>query len=147
MLGLCTADVVRSAERALDSPDALRVKWSATPDGEIASAALAARFEAACGAAEPADSIADGDDDAFRDVLVRLEIFAGVESPREDHERRRALQVERLSARLRGSTASVPPHQELAALLALWTDLSPPASPALDARLERDLATAIESLP
>jgi len=137
----------RSAERALDSPDALRVKWSATPDGEIASAALAARFEAACGAAEPADSIADGDDDAFRDVLVRLEIFAGVESPREDHERRRALQVERLSARLRGSTASVPPHQELAALLALWTDLAPPASPALDARLERDLATAIESLP
>jgi hypothetical protein len=137
----------RSAERALDAPDALRVKWNATPEGDIASAALTARFEAACGAAEPAASVIEGDDETFRDALVRLEIFAGLESPREDHERRRALQVERLSARLRGSAASVPPHQELALLLASWTDIDPPASPALDARLGRDLATAIDTLP
>ncbi|MGH8171636.1 MAG: DUF349 domain-containing protein, partial [Rhodanobacteraceae bacterium] len=137
----------RSAERALDTTDALRVKWDAAPSGNIAADALAARFEAAANSSGTPSSLSEEDDDANRDVLVRLEIFAGLESPREDHERRRALQVERLSARLRGATAALPPERELADLLEQWTALAPPASSELDARLERDLAAAIETLP
>jgi hypothetical protein len=137
----------RSAERALDAADALRVKWDAAPSGDIASATLSARFEAVANSDVVSTDAAEDDDEAFRDVLIRLEIFAGLESPREDHELRRALQVERLSARLRGAAAAAPPDQELATLLELWSELAPPASPALDARLERDLAAAIETLP
>jgi hypothetical protein len=137
----------RSAERALDAADALRVKWEAAPSCDIASETLSARFEAAAGSDGASTNAAEDDEEAFRDVLIRLEIFAGLESPREDHERRRALQVERLSARLRGAAAATPPERELAALLESWSELDPPASPALDARLERDLAAAIETLP
>ena len=57
------------------------------------------------------------DESELREVLIRIEIFAGRESPQEDRERRRALQVERLSARMRGG-AAMTPHQELAELTA-----------------------------
>ena len=74
-----------------------------------------------------------------------MEIFAGLESPQDDRDRRRELQVERLSARMRGG-AAMTPHQELTDLLSRWTTLAP-ASAALDARLSRNLAAAVETLP
>ncbi len=64
---------------------------------------------------------AESDVDALHEILIRLEIFAGVESPGEDRDRRRELQVERLSARMRGASATTP-HEELADLLTRWTD-------------------------
>ena len=129
----------RATERSPESAEALRAQWDLAPTCDIAASALAARFESA------ATAIA-ADDDALREVLIRIEILAGTESPREDHERRRALQVERLSARMRGATASTP-QNELTALLTEWSELGPAASPELDVRLERDLIAAVETLP
>ena len=139
----------RAAESAAQSADDLRVAWDAAPIGDIAASALATRFETALQANRgdvSADVTEDAEHDAFREVLIRVEIFAGVESPREDHDRRRALQIERLSARMRGG-AALTPQLELTALLARWVALGPPNSPEFDARLERDLAAAIETLP
>jgi exonuclease SbcC len=139
----------RAAERGEQSPDDLRAAWEAVPRGDIATTALVSRFETALqndpSNALPASSD-DVDEDALREVLIRIEIFAGLESPREDLERRRELQIERLSARMRGA-AALTPHQELAALLSRWTELAGAESPEFDARLERDLAAAVETLP
>ena len=78
-------------------------------------------------------------------VLVELEMLAGVESPSADLELRRSLQIERLSTRMRG-TQSAGATEQLDALLARWTDIG--ATPAgTDARFERALLAAIESLP
>jgi len=132
----------RAAERAEQSGDALNAAWDEAPRGDIASAALATRFDAALRqSAAPAET----DEAEHREVLIRIEIFAGLESPQDDRDRRRELQVERLSARLRGGAATTP-HQELGDLLSRWTALGP-ASDALDARLRRDLAAAVETLP
>lgn len=143
----------RAAESSDQSSEDLRAAWAASAVPDIAAAALAARFEAAlsrrdASAIESSASESPGesaDDDAMRETLIGIEILAGVESPREDQERRRALQVERLSARMRG-TAARTPHQELADLLARWTSLAP-VPEHIDARLRRDLAAAIETLP
>ncbi len=137
----------RAAETRGDTTaDELRAAWDGAPAGEIAASALAARFEAAIERRGFAQTDTGASDETeLRDMLIRIEIFAGVESPREDHERRRELQIERLSARLRGGPAATP-HQELADWLTRWTEL-PPASAELDERLRRDLAAAIETLP
>ena len=135
-----------AAEGSTETADDLRVAWDAAPRGEIAASALSERFENALRShADGAPVSNESDADALREVLIRLEIFAGLESPREDHERRRELQVERLSARMRGAAATTP-HQELAELLTQWTQVGL-ASSELDARLRRDLAAAIETLP
>ena len=78
-------------------------------------------------------------------VLVELEMLAGVESPSADLELRRSLQIERLSTRMRG-TQSAGATEQLDALLARWTAIG--TTPAgTDARFERALLAAIESLP
>ncbi|HEX5123695.1 MAG TPA: DUF349 domain-containing protein, partial [Rhodanobacteraceae bacterium] len=133
----------RAAEQAEQSADDLRAAWEAAPRGDIASAALVSRFDAAL--QEGAHASGESDEAEHREVLIRIEIFAGLESPQDDRDRRRELQVERLSARMRGGAATTP-HQELAELLSRWTELGS-ASPALDERLRRDLAAAIETLP
>ncbi|MET0230054.1 MAG: DUF349 domain-containing protein [Rhodanobacteraceae bacterium] len=133
---LCRA--VEKRERAADD---VRADWESAPAGDIAVSALAARFDAALNGNDIAPE--DGDS-AHRDVLIRIEIFAGLESPPEDHERRREVQIERLSARMRGGATSTA-QQELAALLHQWTVLAP--SPALDARFDRAFAAAIGTLP
>jgi hypothetical protein len=139
----------RAAEESAGADEDLRASWDAALRGEIAVAALASRFESSmrnrADQTSTQSTEAEADVDEQREVLIRLEIFAGVESPREDHDRRRELQVERLSARMRGASAATP-HDELAELLTRWTELAPtPAD--LDERLRRDLAAAIETLP
>jgi len=132
----------RSAERAELSADDLQAAWEAAPQSDIASSALATRFESA---SRNSAIAGDSDEAEHREVLIRMEIFAGLESPQDDRDRRRELQVERLSARMRGG-AAMTPHQELTDLLSRWTTLAP-ASAALDARLSRNLAAAVETLP
>lgn len=133
--------LVRDAESGARSLESIHADWDAAIDGNIAATALVARFDAAANGT----AAATADDDAeHREVLIRIEIFAGLESPAEDQERRRQVQIERLSARMRGGTASTP-QQELISLLERWTQLPP--SPALDARFERDVAAAIGTLP
>ncbi|HKE48646.1 MAG TPA: DUF349 domain-containing protein, partial [Rhodanobacteraceae bacterium] len=135
----------RAAEAASAPGDELRASWEAAARGDIAATALASRFEAALARAGAGD-VDESDDEALREILIRLEIFAGLESPREDHDRRRELQIERLSARMRGEAATTP-HQELAALLTRWTEQTALPSSALEMRLEKGLAAAIETLP
>jgi hypothetical protein len=133
--------LLREAETGARPIEAIRGDWDPAANGDIAASALTSRFEAAVNGqhAAPVD-----DDTGHRDVLIRIEIFAGLESPAEDQERRRQVQIERLSARMRGGSSSTP-QQELATLLDQWTLLSPVS--ALDARFERDLAAAIGTLP
>jgi hypothetical protein len=133
--------ICRGAEQASAPNDALRVQWDAAPPTPIATQALAERFDAALGDGPAKFS----SDDRHRDILVRIELLGGVESPASDHEQRRKLQVERLSSRMRGG-ASAGPDEELAALLTRWTTLAP-GDAALDARLERAFAAAVETLP
>jgi hypothetical protein len=132
----------RAGERAEQSSDELRAAWEAGPRSDIASAALATRFESAL---RNGEATGDSDQAEHRELLIRMEIFAGLESPQDDRDRRRELQVERLSARMRGGAATTP-HQELTELLSRWTTLAP-ATAELDARLRRNLAAAIETLP
>ncbi len=135
---LCRA-VEQSPARAAQ----LHVEWAAAAQGDIAAAELSARFEAAARAVEEPT---DDDVETFHDVLIAIEVLAGIESPAEDLERRRALQVERLSARLRSSAAAMPIEQELADLLTRWISLQA-RSDELDRRLERALAGVLETLP
>jgi hypothetical protein len=133
----------RDAERSAGDAEALRAAWETAARSDIASPSLESRFGIALDRAAP---IATTDDDSARDVLVRIEILGGVESPAEDQERRRALQIERLSARMRGTAAATTAQQELNELLERWTDLATDSAD-LDARLERALAAALETLP
>lgn len=130
----------REAERGAASVESLRERWNAAETTDVASAALDRRFERAGSPGTLA-----GDEDAARTVMVELEMLAGVESPEEDRERRRVLQVDRLSARMRGG-ATASPQQELVALLARWTELGA-ADAAFDHRFERALTAALETLP
>ena len=136
----------RAAEDSAETDEDLRAAWDSAPHAEIAAGALATRFESALrNRSDIAQALAGVDVDALREVLIRLEIFAGLDSPREDHDRRRKLQVERLSARMRGGSAMTP-HQELGELLTRWTEIAPTPSE-LDERLRQDLAAATETLP
>jgi hypothetical protein len=138
----------RVIEAALEPAEAVRERWRACSPDDIAAAALAARFEAACSGAAAVDVDGDdaGADDALRDVLVDVELLAGVESAPEDRERRRTRQIGRLSARMSGG-AAVGPVEELAALLQRWSELGAAGDAGLDVRLEHALAAAMESLP
>jgi hypothetical protein len=124
----------------------VRAQWDAAAQGEIAAAELAARFEAAASAMSTSADAADENEEALHDVLIGIEVLGGIESPQEDLERRRALQVDRLSARLRNTAAAMSAGQELAAFLTRWTTLHAQTS-GLDQRLERALSAALETLP
>jgi hypothetical protein len=128
----------REAELGAAPADALRERWSAAAATDVAAVALEERFARA-------GSAAAADEDSARTAVIELEMLAGVDSPDEDRERRRILQVERLSARMRGGAAASPP-QELAGVLARWTALGP-ADAVFDRRLERALSAALETLP
>lgn len=130
----------REAER--EPNESLHERWEAAPPTDIAAAVLDERFERA----GSSSASVDADQEAQRrDVLIELEMFAGLESPADQRERRRVLQIERLSARMRGGTATQPQH-ELAALLTRWSALGADDAE-LDRRLERALAAAVETLP
>lgn len=117
--------------------------WSQqAPSGQKFDEALTQRYATACGQTTT-DSPAS-DDDA-RELLVRLEFLAGLESPVEDHQLRMRLQVQRLSSRMREG-AAVSPEQELATLLAAWFTQAA-QSEALEARFETAAAIAIQALP
>jgi hypothetical protein len=139
--------ICRDAERSDGDAEALRAAWETTARSDIASASLDSRFGIALDRASRSQPAATADDDASaRDVLVRFEILGGIESPAEDQERRRVLQIERLSARMRGTAVATTVQQELNELLERWTGLATDSAD-LDARLERALAAALETLP
>jgi len=131
----------RTAETAAEPIDALRERWSASPSTDIATEILARRFEAGLAGT----AIACNDDEAARDVLIELDFLAGTEAPEQERERRRQLQLERLSTRMRGG-AALAPYDELANLLVRWSELGAVAGGADDARLERAVRSALATL-
>jgi hypothetical protein len=137
----------RDVERADGDVEALRGAWETAAPSDIAASSLDSRFGMALDRATRSTSESTADDDAAaRDVLVRIEILGGAESSPEDQERRRILQIERLSARMRGDAAGTTVQQDLNELLERWTRLTTDSAD-LDARLERALAAALETLP
>ncbi|HEY0233096.1 MAG TPA: DUF349 domain-containing protein, partial [Dokdonella sp.] len=133
--------ICRAAETATAAPDALREHWSAAPSTDIAAEVLARRFDAALAGS----AVASDDDEAPRDVLIELDFLAGVEAPEQERERRRQLQLERLSARMRGG-AALAPYDELANLLVRWSELGAVADTGHDERLERAVRSALATL-
>ena len=134
---LCVA-----AERGVESPEVLRPRWEAAADGGIALSVQSARFEAAL-AGTP---VAAADPVALRDLLLEIELLAGIEALPEDREQRRELQVARLASRMRGVGASSP-ADELTTLLERRSVLGAPADEAIEARFATALASALASLP
>lgn len=131
----------RAAETGRTPAGELRERWAAATPTDIAADALERRFEAAL--ASSAAPIQDSD--VARDVLIELDMLGGQESPPADGERRRALQVDRLADRLRGSSATTP-AQELATLLARWSELGAADGHEADARLDRALSAVLSKL-
>ncbi len=83
------------------------------------------------------------DADAASDVLVRLEMLAGVDSPASDRQRRMDLQVRRLSSHLRGGS-NQDAEGELTKLMSEWFAS---AAVADDERFERAVQAVIDQLP
>lgn len=84
--------------------------------------------------------------DQARDLLVRLESLAQLDSPAEDRKLRMDYQVRRLSTRLReGDRAD--DERDLTKLLAAWFNLDALVSVELEARFDRAARAAIDNLP
>lgn len=136
----------RAAEKNAAATDDLRERWAASPASDVAAAALNGRFAVAIDHSDDIHPTSVNDTRAFREVLVELEFLAGIEAPEQDRESRRALQVARLSRRMRGDGVSTP-AEELAALLTRWSVLGPAPGAEWDRRIEGGVAVAIETLP
>ena len=119
--------------------ESLAGEWSETGVSHADfDASLQSRFDGSQNVAADANGVGD--------VLVRLEMLAGIESPASDRQRRMDLQVRRLSSRMRGGE-SQDAEGELSSLMREWFALGPVADAALDARFERAAQSAIDNLP
>jgi DNA repair protein SbcC/Rad50 len=88
---------------------------------------------------------ADSSDHA-RDLLVRLEALAHLESPAEDRKRRMDYQVQRLSTRMREGDRADDEH-DLTNLMTAWFSLSGSIPSDLESRFDRAARAAIDNLP
>jgi hypothetical protein len=114
--------------------------WEALPAaGEFDTVLQARRGNAAAGATLPEE------DQGARELLVRLEFLAGMDSPEDDRSLRMSLQVQRLSSRMRDRTAATP-DRELTELLNAWFAQKPQPQ-ALEQRFATAAQSVIDSLP
>ncbi|MGB0132288.1 DUF349 domain-containing protein [Dokdonella sp.] len=93
------------------------------------------------------DEVSDSDVDALRDCVLEIEQLAGIEPPSEDRQRRMDLQVEKLSARMRGVQAPAPGNA-LRDLIATWSSLGPISDEdsVLESRFKHALLASLETL-
>ena len=84
---------------------------------------------------------------ALRDCVLELESLAGIEPPEVDRQRRMDLQMEKLSARMRGQQA-VAAEQALQSLLSDWLQLGTPdaSSQSLDSRFQTAVVGVLDTL-
>lgn len=85
------------------------------------------------------------DDDGFRDLLVRIEQLADIETPEQDRPRRRDLQIAQLADKLRGAGAASPEaalHDAMTAWLRLGAPFGRPDE--IDQRFGQALLAASE---
>ena len=92
----------------------------------------------------PAES---GERDPLRDCVLEIEQLAGLEPPAEDRQRRMDLQLEKLSARMRGVHAPAP-DVALQTLLGEWVQLGPVAvaDGNLETRFKRAFQATLDTL-
>jgi hypothetical protein len=130
--------IVRSVELSAATRESAAGEWAeiGVSHAEF-DKPLHARFERA--------EINAADADAAGDALVRLEMFAGIDSPASDRQRRMDLQVRRLSSHMRGGT-NQDAESELTSLLTEWFALGAVADAALDERFDRAAKGAIDNL-
>ena len=139
-LGRFSAALLKYAAARERETSAAVVAWDTLPCAAEFDAPLAERYaQAQAGAAAEADA------EAAREILVRLEFVAGIDSPAEDRQLRMNHQVQRLSSRMRDG-ASANPERELSDLLKRWFGQAPQTT-ALEQRFERAARAAIDSLP
>lgn len=88
-----------------------------------------------------------GESGSLRDCVLEIEQLSGIEPPAEDRQRRMDLQVEKLSARMRGVQAPAP-SQALRELVANWSRLGPVGSDdiELESRFRRAFLASLETL-
>jgi hypothetical protein len=79
--------------------------------------------------------------------VLELESLAGIEPPEVDRQRRMDLQMEKLSARMRGQQA-VAAEQALQSLLSDWLQLGTPdaSSQSLDSRFQTAVVGVLDTL-
>ena len=133
--------ICRAAEQAHAIDDDLKAQWLVAAPTDIATSQLQHRFDQA-----PHGVSAPDDDAGQRDAVVALELLSAVASPAEDAERRRRLQLERLSARM-GGGPSPAPADELADWMVRWIELGPAIDASLDARIEAAVQKRLAVLP
>lgn len=133
--------VCRAVERCDLEVEAARDRIAALPANELDAALLDERFLAAISGIIAACA----NESEFRDALIRLEQFAGVDSPEQDRQRRMDLQVGQLSAHLRGDGRDEPATR-LTRAMTDWLKLGalPGRPDAIDQRFERAYAAAVD---
>lgn len=85
-----------------------------------------------------------GDTATLRDCVLGIEQLAGIEPPEEDRQRRMDMQVEKLSARMRGVQAPAP-ATALQELLASWITAGPNHDAGLEMRFRRAVIGTLET--
>jgi exonuclease SbcC len=132
---------------------AAQASWDGLPAATREfSAAMSPRFENALHHSEhgsAAESDAEQRTEQARDLLIRIEFIAGLESPPQDRQRRMDYQVSRLSARLRGDNVGNV-EVELGSWLSEWYAVGAlPTDQAADlhTRYARALQTLLGQLP
>lgn len=133
--------ICRSVERCDLEVDTARDRIAALPTNELDRELMDERFHAAISGIIAASA----DESEFRDALIRLEQFAGLDSPEADRQRRMDLQVGQLSAHLRGDSRNDATTQ-LTQSMTTWLKLGglPGRPDAIDQRFERAYLAAVE---
>ncbi|HET9031956.1 MAG TPA: DUF349 domain-containing protein [Dokdonella sp.] len=101
-------------------------------------------FEARIREAGSGQTASPENSDLLRDQVLEAEQLAGIEPPEKDRQRRMDLQVDKLSARMRGVQAPAP-AAALEQLLGTWIDLGS-ADSDLDTRFKRAVAAILDTL-
>ena len=135
--------LLRQLERNEMDPAGFLITREAQPALNMAAEAMQARADAVLGG----NAIATVDVARVLDCVLELESLAGIEPPEEDRQRRMDLQLEKLSARMRGQQA-IAPEQSLCELLDRWLALGPvdDAHASLESRFLHALGKALDTL-
>lgn len=135
--------LLRRLERGEMDAASFNIESGALANSRIAEDALQSRADAASGnAVHPIDDIAP-----LLDCVLEMETLAGIEPPEVDRQRRLDLQMEKLSARMRGQPAAAP-EQALHAMLVRWLELGPAGNSAdsLESRFLHALNKALDTI-
>ena len=136
-------DLLRRLESKQIDAEAFATLRAALPAIDIGADAFQARIEA-----RDLDTVMDAaQSDALLDCVIEAEQLAGIESAEADRQRRMDLQVEKLSARMRGDQAPSP-VVALETLLEQWIELGPAdaADSGLESRFNRAIPAILDTL-